>query len=295
MLAADYAKFRLDPEPPAPTEEDLTKFDDPVDELFTRLSRMEPPLKLLEGLIIPKSMKGSREAWVFILVIGRSSGSPSLAGGGAAGIGGGVAAGAASAVLLRIWLVKLSKTQLERLYLPLMHALADADDLTAYCRGLVDARLKEARKRSSAPPRGRPEAGRGQLPQGHLAPPRRSATSGSARSTRSMPRGWSRSRRPSSASCATPSTRTTAAWPSSKSRSETELPQARREVPSAQGAGPDPTRDRPGRRWPTRWRDGMRHAAAELDAVNREVDALLPRLERPGLAIAVAARESFRP
>ena len=30
---------------------------------------MEPPLKLLESLIIPKAMKGGREAWVFILVI----------------------------------------------------------------------------------------------------------------------------------------------------------------------------------------------------------------------------------
>ena len=30
-----------------------------------------------------------------------------------------------------------------------------------------------------------------------------------------------------------------------------------------------------------RWRDGMNQAAAELDAVNREVDCLLPRLERP--------------
>ena len=30
----------------------------PSDELFTRLARMEPPLKLLEGLIIPKAMKG---------------------------------------------------------------------------------------------------------------------------------------------------------------------------------------------------------------------------------------------
>ena len=30
---------------------------DPGDELFTRLSRMDQPLQLLEGLIIPKSMK----------------------------------------------------------------------------------------------------------------------------------------------------------------------------------------------------------------------------------------------
>ena len=62
-------KFRLDPEPPAPAPESYDKFNDPGDELFTRLARMEQPLKLLEGLIIPKSMKGAREAWIFIVLV----------------------------------------------------------------------------------------------------------------------------------------------------------------------------------------------------------------------------------
>ncbi len=121
-----------------------------MNELFNRLARMETPLKLLEALIIPKSMKGRREAWIYIVVIGLIVGVAAMAGGGAAGIGGGVAAGAALAVLLRIWLVKLSKNQLERLYLPLMQALADSDNLTAYARGIVDDRLKEARQQLSS-------------------------------------------------------------------------------------------------------------------------------------------------
>ncbi len=35
---------------------------------------MEAPLKLLEGLVIPKLMKGSREVWVHIIVVGAAVG-----------------------------------------------------------------------------------------------------------------------------------------------------------------------------------------------------------------------------
>ena len=66
-LAAEYGKFKLVPDLPAPSRESYSKFTDPVDELFNRLGRMEPPIKILEGLIIPKTMKGAREAWVFIV------------------------------------------------------------------------------------------------------------------------------------------------------------------------------------------------------------------------------------
>ena len=69
VLAADYRKFKLNPEAPPPTRESYDRYSDPSDELFTRLARMEPPLKLVESLIIPKAMKGGREAWVFVLVI----------------------------------------------------------------------------------------------------------------------------------------------------------------------------------------------------------------------------------
>jgi hypothetical protein len=145
-VAADYAKFRLDPNAPAPATETYAKFADPVDELFTRLSRMDPLVKLLEGLIIPKTMKGAREAWIFILVILLAVGLAVTVGGGVAGVAGGVAAGLALAVLLRIALARLCKNQLEHYFLPLKQALADADGLTAYCRGTVDARLSADRQ-----------------------------------------------------------------------------------------------------------------------------------------------------
>jgi S-DNA-T family DNA segregation ATPase FtsK/SpoIIIE len=149
-LAADYSKLRLNPEAPSPSREDLSKFEDPVDELFNRLNRMEAPLKLLEGLIIPKLMKGTREVWLHVIVVGTVVGLAAMAGGGAAGIGGGIAGGAALAVLLRTWLIKVSKDQLERLYLPLMQALADSDHLAADLRARVDARLHEANQAVAA-------------------------------------------------------------------------------------------------------------------------------------------------
>ena len=124
-----------------------------------------------------------------------------------------------------------------------MQALADADNLAAYCRGLVDARLKEARQSADRRAATKTSSGPRSTTRRPSPPARPSATSGSARSTRSTPRGSPRSRRPSSATCATPSTRTTASWPSSRRRPQAKVHQARREVPDAQGAGPVPPRD----------------------------------------------------
>ena len=149
FLAVENRKFGLNPEAHAPSRESYDRYNDLSDELFTRLARMDPPLKLLEGLIIPKAMKGAREAWVFILVILPLVALAFALGLDENGVGIGAAAigGAALAFALRTWLVKLSKSQLESRYLPLMQNLADADGLTAHARALLDARVKDARKR----------------------------------------------------------------------------------------------------------------------------------------------------
>ena len=76
-LAAEYGKFKLAADLPAPSRESYSKFTNPVDELFDRLGRMEPTIKILEGLIIPKTMKGAREAWVFIVPLLSAWASPS--------------------------------------------------------------------------------------------------------------------------------------------------------------------------------------------------------------------------
>jgi S-DNA-T family DNA segregation ATPase FtsK/SpoIIIE len=146
-LAADYAKFKLNPEAPAATRESYDRYGDPSDELFTRLARMEPPLKLLESLIIPKSIKGGREAWVFAFVILPIVGLAWVIQPDTYGIVAALAVGGALAFALRTWLFKLSQSQLGTRYVPLMHALADCDALTAHCRTLVDSAFKEERKK----------------------------------------------------------------------------------------------------------------------------------------------------
>jgi DNA segregation ATPase FtsK/SpoIIIE, S-DNA-T family len=149
-LAAVYAKFKLKPEAPEPTRESYDRYSDPSDELFTRLARMETPLKLLEGLIIPKAMKGAGEAWVFVFVIVPLVGLALFMGLDMYGMIAALVVGGVVAFALRMWLVKLSQSQLESRYAPLMHALADADALTAYCRSGIDAVFKEERKKIAA-------------------------------------------------------------------------------------------------------------------------------------------------
>ncbi len=146
-VAAEYGKFKLVPDLPGPSRESYSKFTDPVDELFKRLGRMEPTIKILEGLIIPKTMKGAREAWVFIVPLLVCVGIAIALELPAAGIAGLVVTGLAVGGLLRTWLVQLSKTQLQRLYNPLVQSLADADGLTAYCRAQAETRYAEERKR----------------------------------------------------------------------------------------------------------------------------------------------------
>ena len=148
-VAAEYGKFKLVPDLPGPVRESYSKFTDPVDELFKRLGRMEPTIRILEGLIIPKTMKGAREAWVFIVPLLVCVGIAIVLEMPAAGIGiaGLALTGLAVGGLLRTWLVQLSKTQLQRLYNPLVQSLADADGLTAYCRAQAEARSAEERKR----------------------------------------------------------------------------------------------------------------------------------------------------
>ncbi|HMF35776.1 MAG TPA: FtsK/SpoIIIE domain-containing protein, partial [Isosphaeraceae bacterium] len=149
-LAAEHGKFKLAPDLPAPSRESYSKFTEPVDELFDRLGRMEPAIKILEGLIVPKTMKGAREAWVFIVPLLICVGIAIVMELHAAGIALPAVTGLAVGGLLRTWLVQLSKTQLQRLYNPLVQSLADADGLTAYCRAQAEARYAEERKRLAA-------------------------------------------------------------------------------------------------------------------------------------------------
>ena len=149
-LAETYRKFGLDPEMPAPSRESYNKFENGADELFNRVSRLNEPLKLLEKLVIPKSMKGANEAWVYITMLVLALVFAGMLGADATVTGVLVGVGLVLALALRMWLVNLSKFQLERLYKPLTQSLADAEGLGAYCKAQVDLQFQEALKRLAA-------------------------------------------------------------------------------------------------------------------------------------------------
>ena len=146
-LAADYPKFGLPTEPPRPAPEVHSKFADPLLEVLLRHTRMEPPLKLLEGLVIPKITKGWGAIWLYIVVVLLPVGGSIALGGieeNYLGLGAAVLVGIAICVALRGWLIKLSKVQLQRDYLPLMATFSNANALLAYDRDQVDAKLSAA-------------------------------------------------------------------------------------------------------------------------------------------------------
>lgn len=146
-LSETYAEFGLSGEAPPPTRENLGRLQDPGFELVTRVTRIAPSLTLLEGLIIPKSIRGARKAWVFVAAAALLSGGAVLAGLGNVAIGVAAVFGLGLGFVLVIWLRELSRSQLTTLYMPLMQSLADADNLAQHCRDLADTRLREARQR----------------------------------------------------------------------------------------------------------------------------------------------------
>jgi hypothetical protein len=145
----DYKKFGLAEPSVTPTRETY-RTDDLAGLLFDRLAKAEKPLALLEGLVIPKAMKGTRWLWVFvvpflILVI------PLVSAWGP-GVGAAAAAGLSAVIgaLLRVWLYALSKSQVSKLHDPINQTLIDAEALAANCRAVAVRRLAERRAQAAA-------------------------------------------------------------------------------------------------------------------------------------------------
>ena len=144
-LAVDYRKFGLADPPTAPTRETYDKLADPVDALFDRLTKIEKPLKLLEGLIIPKALKGYRFLWLFVIVFLLFVYPAVQVLDGASGTATAAAVALALGFALKTWLYALSKAQVSRLFVPLSQSVVDADALAAYGRTQADVRLKDRR------------------------------------------------------------------------------------------------------------------------------------------------------
>ena len=68
-LAAKFPKFKLNPDQPEPAPENYSKYDDPLFEVIERHTKMEAPLTLVEGLVIPKMTNGLNEIWIYLFTI----------------------------------------------------------------------------------------------------------------------------------------------------------------------------------------------------------------------------------
>ena len=147
-LFEDYKHFGLPEAPTAPTPtRGSQKAEAPLDKVFDRLQKLEPNLELLEGLAIPKSMKGKRFFWLFpilfvllvvpaILLTNPGVGLPVAFW--LAIIGG---------YVLKVQLYKLSRVQVSKHYYPLTQALIDAEALVREAHASADERLKSERLR----------------------------------------------------------------------------------------------------------------------------------------------------
>ncbi len=167
-LATRYAKLGITPDAPDAARENYSRYNDPLAEVLARHSRMEAPLKLVEGLIFPKIVTGLGKIWLYaspilvgvliaIFVVGADV-VPIVAA---------LVVGAAIGGILHMQLIKLSKAQLARDYNPLMQTLANADDLILHCRALADDRLKKANEAADRASRGGVQAGQGEAREDH--------------------------------------------------------------------------------------------------------------------------------
>ena len=147
-LFEDYRHFGLPEAPtvPSPTR-GAVKAEDQIDKIFDRLQKVEPNLALLEGLVIPKSMKGRRYLWIFailalilvaplILYLGPAIGLVVTL---VIAIGGGF--------FLKMQLYKLSATQVSKFFYPLSQTMVDAEAIVREARAATDERLKQDRLR----------------------------------------------------------------------------------------------------------------------------------------------------
>ncbi len=147
VLFDAYRHFGLVEPPNVPTPTRGQKVDDPLEKVFDRLNKLEPNLALLEGLVIPKSMKGRRFVWIFVLLFlllvfpliwlqGPAVGLPVAL---VIAIGGGF--------FLKSRLYALSRMQVGKFFYPLYQSLVDLEALVGEARAAVDESLKAERLR----------------------------------------------------------------------------------------------------------------------------------------------------
>jgi hypothetical protein len=137
----DYKKFRLKTPATTPSAE-ATKVEDPIGTLFDRLAKAEPDLVLLEGLFIPKSLKGWRFLWIFVVLFLALIYPLATIAGWEIGLGVDLVITIGLGLVIRSWLYSVARTQVNRLLVPLGQELADDDALVQHGRAWAQDRHK---------------------------------------------------------------------------------------------------------------------------------------------------------
>ncbi len=144
----DYEKFGLKEPAAKPTfKRESSRAETSVVQIVDRLSKVEPSLKLLEQLFIPRAMKGQRWIWLFPVLFGLLIIPMIKLQGAATGAAVAAVLAAVGGFLLRQQLYALAKTQVANLHDPLFQSLVDADAEAAYLRSLADEQTKTERAR----------------------------------------------------------------------------------------------------------------------------------------------------
>ncbi len=266
------------PTVPTPTR-GAPRPDDAIDRIFDRLHKLEPNLALLEGLVIPKLMKGRGPAWVFIVPFLLAVGPLIWLQGPAIGAAVALVVAAGAGFFLRLQLSALSKHQVSQFYYPLAQALVDAEARVAEGRAEADERLKAdklrlARERDESLQR----AGQKQAAEIAGAEDARDAK------LRLINEVFARRSAENQTKLATDMRDAVAAYEKRRAELPAVLEASTRKVDEKYHTLKDRIRTDHDSAWlamASRWREGMDRARASVDAIAREVDAFGPGWDDP--------------
>ncbi len=138
---ADYAHFGLAEATTAPVR-GAYKPDDPFTKVYDRLQKLEPEVYLLEGLLIPRAMKGRRYVWLFVLIFAAAIVPAVLFADYEIGIPAALAVAVGGGFFLRSRLYALSRAQVAKIYYPTHQATVDAESLALERLGAAQGALK---------------------------------------------------------------------------------------------------------------------------------------------------------
>ena len=295
-LFDDYRHFGLPEAPDRPRPAGPYKADDPLDKVFDRLQKLEPNLAMLEGLVIPKSMKGRRLplalrrpvrwSWSCPLILARWARRSGCRGARRSRPSAGSSSRSSS--------TRSRGRQVSKFYYPLVQALVDAEALVGEARAAADERLKAERPAWPRPATRRsPKAKQKQAKAIADAEADRDerlrlinevyARQDGRDPDQARPRDARGGRRPRQAHGR--AARPARGRPSGSSTRSTG-PSRRRSAPTTRP---------PGRRWPTRWHEGMARARADARRGRPRGRRLRPALGRPVLGRPARPRPRSRP